>query len=1038
MLIRAKDNVGNSPIHLAVKKNQLEVTKYLITNFPSVLNMKDKAGRTVLHIAGQNNNKELYQMLVDAGADPMILDQKGRTAEYYIQSHIKPEQKVVNEPSVIPPSLDSVIENKDVTIPNENMDISNIVPNEIIEEKPIKKEEVQAEETKEISDKKDDEKKNVETIQTENKEIQNTEQLEAERKEEKEIASAMQTPSTDTSTGKVTTWDRLNELIDYWIKDKDLLRLEHVVIAGQGERLIGRTSDNKQVQEFLELVPTYMARIRSVHEAVVRGNLGEVKSVLTRKRFALSRDHLGASPLHLAVLHGHTDILRYIINHFPETLDGPDNEGRTPLHYAAIMRDGGHYYKILKNSGADEEVTDKAGHTAEFYMRHPGEVTIRNLLEGYKITVDSNEEPSTINIWQRPPTEEIEKRKYFDFMTFVVISEILIYYYLLVKVQRVFNPIARIRSVHEAVVRGNLGEVKSVLTRKRFALSRDHLGASPLHLAVLHGHTDILRYIINHFPETLDGPDNEGRTPLHYAAIMRDGGHYYKILKNSGADEEVTDKAGHTAEFYMRHPGEVTIRNLLEGYKITVDSNEEPSTINIWQRPPTEEIEKQLTPPSSGENPDKVELNEKETEENQLANDNIEDESAVDHEQDNKEPEVKENNADKHTSNIESEEQPITFDEKTEDGKYLSNVLGDILVKALTEVSQKRPADPIGYLATWLYHFASRKSKDKIRSPVVNGTANTTGAKQIERIEEKNDDMNDDDDDESENTDEKNETELQTTPLDNLNKEPESETQDVTLEFENHTKMKDEEGQTVLHFAASRSHPDGSFYALLSQAELLLAERDSNYHTARDVAVESGMTNNVAAIDNYILDAFISQKTAFLQMLVHEGYDHLLTVTDSEGKDLLAAIQIQTESEGIRALLQEISDFEKNREELHTFVRHDYQEGINKLIEKDLSLITSKNNKGRCSVHIAVLFGNINIIQLLVKANTSSVHVPDNLGRTPLHYAMAMPRIEEIGKILIKAGAIRTARDVRMRTASYFFIYKHEILALQEEEKLLV
>lgn len=43
-----------------------------------------------------------------------------------------------------------------------------------------------------------------------------------------------------------------------WIRDKDLLRLEHVVIAGQGDRLIGRTSDDRQVQEFLELVPTYM------------------------------------------------------------------------------------------------------------------------------------------------------------------------------------------------------------------------------------------------------------------------------------------------------------------------------------------------------------------------------------------------------------------------------------------------------------------------------------------------------------------------------------------------------------------------------------------------------------------------------------------------------------------------------------------------------------------------------------------------------------------------------------------------------------
>ena len=69
----------------------------------------------------------------------------------------------------------------------------------------------------------------------------------------------------------------------------------------------------------------FQARIRSVHDAVIRGNLGEVESVLTRKRFALSRDHLGASPLHLAVLHGHTDVVKYIIDNFPEALDGPDN-----------------------------------------------------------------------------------------------------------------------------------------------------------------------------------------------------------------------------------------------------------------------------------------------------------------------------------------------------------------------------------------------------------------------------------------------------------------------------------------------------------------------------------------------------------------------------------------------------------------------------------------------------------------------------------------------------------------------------------------
>lgn len=63
--------------------------------------------------------------------------------------------------------------------------------------------------------------------------------------------------------------DRLNDLIDMWIKDKDLLRLEHVVIAGQGDRLIGRTSDDRQVQEFLELVPTYMVSSECIFEQFI-------------------------------------------------------------------------------------------------------------------------------------------------------------------------------------------------------------------------------------------------------------------------------------------------------------------------------------------------------------------------------------------------------------------------------------------------------------------------------------------------------------------------------------------------------------------------------------------------------------------------------------------------------------------------------------------------------------------------------------------------------------------------------------------------
>lgn len=63
------------------------------------------------------------------------------------------------------------------------------------------------------------------------------------------------------------------------------------------------------------------------------------------------------------------------------------------------------------------------------------------------------------------------------------------------------------------------------------------------------------------------------------------------------------------------------------------------------------------------------------------------------------------------------------------------------------------------------------------------------------------------------------------------------------------THFQDEEGQTVLHFAAARVHPDGSFYALLTHAEVLIAERDSLYRTCRDVADETGQQENLATID---------------------------------------------------------------------------------------------------------------------------------------------------------------------------------------------
>jgi hypothetical protein len=53
-------------------------------------------------------------------------------------------------------------------------------------------------------------------------------------------------------------------------------------------------------------------KIAAIHEAVENGSLEELKTNLTRKKYALAKDRqTGASILHKAVVYGHLDIVRY-------------------------------------------------------------------------------------------------------------------------------------------------------------------------------------------------------------------------------------------------------------------------------------------------------------------------------------------------------------------------------------------------------------------------------------------------------------------------------------------------------------------------------------------------------------------------------------------------------------------------------------------------------------------------------------------------------------------------------------------------------
>lgn len=53
-----------------------------------------------------------------------------------------------------------------------------------------------------------------------------------------------------------------------------------------------------------------------------------------------------------------TAIIRYLGSRFPETLSATDDENRTALHYAATIKDNGHFYNLLVTLGANPKAVD--------------------------------------------------------------------------------------------------------------------------------------------------------------------------------------------------------------------------------------------------------------------------------------------------------------------------------------------------------------------------------------------------------------------------------------------------------------------------------------------------------------------------------------------------------------------------------------------------------------------------------------------------------------------------------------------------------
>ncbi|KAJ8313919.1 hypothetical protein KUTeg_008480 [Tegillarca granosa] len=530
----------------------------------------------------------------------------------------------------------------------------------------------------------------------------------------------------------------------------------------------------------------------------------------------------------------------------------------------------------------------------------------------------------------------------------------------------------KITAIHKAIQEDNLRDVQNLLDRKVLMLAADRTGLSPLHKAVVLGHTEIAVYLGNEYKDALNLKDNMDRTPLHYAGGSHDAGNLYEELIKAGADNTITDLSGKTPKDYYDDPSLLSVMDVREKIKTIldrplIDVQREKSAKKCHNMYISTEFKKQDVPPPT-----------------------------------------------------------------TVDGKYVAEHLGTALTLALAEIAERRPWDPIEYLGQWLHKYGENQKFVKQQEELLIRLRQAEEEKEQEneqkqRIKAEQKELQEIERQQREKEEEerkkKEQEELQRKAKEAaLAQRPNLET--VAEEGEEETTNKDKDtdvskGQTELHKLAAQH---GADMAGLIKLGYNIADRDCNNKTPRDIAQDSNIDENVQAIDAYVQDLIEKGDFDVLQKLMLDGYDHIQTVLEK----LATEGQLQDTAN----LMTTIPEFQEKVKSVLMASQYSNTESMKELLETP-KVIQAKDHCGRCPLHIAVLTVQKDIAEYIITNHPESVQATDNMKRTPLHYAMALS--EEITALLTSNGADSDAKDINGRDPDYYKNNPEDIKSIQSQ-----
>ncbi|KAL6261560.1 hypothetical protein P5V15_006647 [Pogonomyrmex californicus] len=1073
----AKDSCGIPLIHKAVYYDQPDIIAWLIENYPITPQQKDREGRTALHYCCACKDPDaIWDLLIEGGCDASVCDKKGNPAAYYLEHS-----------------------------------------NEI------------------------------------------------------ELSEVEMTTRRRKSTAK-DNLDFKPSNIRIWIHNKDIGKLQQVLWEGHGFKLRCETSNNPRIRKFLEAVPFIMGTIKDIHATVINNDLEGLKKKLDEPPISpivlCGKDSNGLNALHKAAGLGYVDIAREILKRYAATVVAQDNEGKTPLHYAAALKDDGVMYNLLTEHGADESKLDnvstdilykkriKSQKAPAFYKNRPSDVDLSNLsvipeaprvsdtypknwdwrilevgqavMRGMKkVSSDDsafgsaestmkdsdgsnekraddeqqeeaetpngdeeeaqngdedeandggdeneaaednekqNEEEATNENENAEETNEEEQKEGEagaedpeekassddDVVTGAVAEaideeagpeaavnddgiyeespkieetgdEIIIDHeernepstgdsgvddptqdeeqQVIVgehkepaEVELNDGSMARDPEVENLLGSGNMEQLAALVLNGEGRRLVGRQSGNPelqafidnvpsymgkihaVHMAAREGNLRDLQSALDRrkFAVARDESSPHGATPLHVAVVFGNTAVIRYLAGRFPETVNAIDLDGRTPLHYA-----ATLADNGHYYNLLLHLGANP-----------------LVQDNFGQKADYYKQNQSDLSHKKLlrsfgASERLADEMLTD--KDDSEVDI-----------------PIF---RTEEGHYLASSLGDPLIKGLTEVANARPKDPITYLATYLYNFASKNKANEQESDVL-----IIPDREEENLDNAENNTFDDDA--------------------GYPRSPDSDIPESTFSNPN----RDEHGQSMIHFAAVRSYSKDGLYHLLLETQVNVGFRDELYRTARDVAEQANIRENVKEIDRFVVYLAARGETEKLVELLLEGYDHILDAED-DGMNIID-VAAQREHEATVQFLQSIPNYVNQREEVHAAIRVGDKERVKELLNKNNGggklLAVGKNSIGRCSLHIAVLLEDEELVKFIAKMYPETLRIGDNLERTGLHYAMGVPSVEVLSNILIKAGAKRIVKDLKSRQPSYYFMNKSDIERLQEEEKSMI